>query len=78
MIVVMISDVSKDLIFEKAFELANKTNDKLTESKILKATIFYYYHFCVCLKIDVSVNDKHLQSMYNGELKEEFEIIHQE
>ena len=72
-------DVSKDLLFAKAFELAiNNECDPLTKSQVFKKTIFYYYHFCVCLNIDVSVNYKHLKSMYNGELKDEFGVIRQE
>lgn len=70
--------VSKNLIFEKSFELANKECDTLTKSQILKRTIFYYFHFCVCLNIEVSINDKHLKSMHNGELKDDFGVILQE
>jgi hypothetical protein len=67
-------DISKDLIFKTAYDIATKDSDNITQSQIFKRTLFYYHHFCVCLNIDVSINDKHLKSMYNGEIKDEFGV----
>lgn len=67
-------NISKDLIFAKAYDIATKDSDNITGSQIFKRTLFYYHHFCVCLNIDVSINDKHLKSMYNGEIKDEFGV----
>ena len=71
-------NISKDLIFNKAFELAVKESSTLIDSQTFKKVIFYYYHFCVCLNIEVTIDDKHLQAMYSGKLTDDFGTIQHE
>ena len=76
MTVIMISsdvpNVSKDLIFSKAFEmtLLHTPIKNQIPDKFFKRVMFYYNIMCTSLNINSGINEEYVQAIHKGNISE--------
>lgn len=76
-----VPNVSKDLIFSKAFELTliGVSNKHQLPNMIFKRIMFNYHVMCTALNIESNINEEYVQAIHKGNVTEfGTEVINQE